>query len=169
MADVLSRIEINSIFQHAAKIDWHAFAKAQRNDYELKRYLDETNFANVIEEEWNGATLLCDVSSDDTRAGLNEREAPGKFVTARPPKRLAKPSSVPHAVVSTLQKHRPKRQNWYNLAVYTSETVGDDQSCEAVRVWLSLFKQKAASQKKIALLPWHLTTIVFVIDSLSLL
>ena len=75
VADVLSRIEINSIFQHAAKIDWHAFAKAQRNDYELKRYLDETNFANVIEEEWNGATLLCDVSGDGTRAGLNEREA----------------------------------------------------------------------------------------------
>jgi len=51
MADALSRIEINSIFQHAAKIDWHAFAKAQRNDYELKRYLGETNPANVIEQE----------------------------------------------------------------------------------------------------------------------
>ena len=64
VADALSRNEINSIFQHAAKIDWHAFAKAQRNDYELKRYLDETNSANVIEHEWNGATLLCGISRD---------------------------------------------------------------------------------------------------------
>ena len=66
VADALSRIEINSIFQHAAKIDWHAFAKAQRYDYELKRYLDETKSANVIKQEWNGATLLCDVSRYDT-------------------------------------------------------------------------------------------------------
>jgi len=66
VADALSRIEINSIFQHAAKIDWHAFAKAQWNDYELKRYLDETNSSNVIKQEWNGATLLCDVSRDGT-------------------------------------------------------------------------------------------------------
>jgi len=66
VADALSRIEINSIFQHAAKIHWHAFAKAQRNDYELKRYLDKTNSANVIEHEWNGASLLCDVSRDGT-------------------------------------------------------------------------------------------------------
>jgi len=42
------------------------------------------------------------------RAGLNEREAPGKIVTARPPKRLAQMRSVSHAHVSTLQKHRSK-------------------------------------------------------------
>jgi len=36
------------------------------------------------------------------RAGLNEREAPGKVVTARPPKRLAQLLSVSHALVSTL-------------------------------------------------------------------
>ena len=35
VADALSCIEINSIFQCAAKIDWHALAKAQRNDNEL--------------------------------------------------------------------------------------------------------------------------------------
>ena len=46
VADALNSIEINSIFQHATKIDWHAFAKTQRNDHELKRYLDETNSAN---------------------------------------------------------------------------------------------------------------------------
>jgi len=43
--------------------------------------------------------------SDLARAGLNEHEAPGKVVTARPPKRLAQLRSVSHALVSTLQKH----------------------------------------------------------------
>jgi len=42
------------------------------------------------------------------RAGLNEREAPGKVVTARPLKRIAQLRSVSHNLVSTLQKHRPK-------------------------------------------------------------
>jgi len=46
-----------------------------------------------------------------TRAGLNEREAPGKVVTARPTNRLAQPRSVSNAHVATLQKHRLKRQN----------------------------------------------------------
>ena len=36
------------------------------------------------------------------RAGLNEREAPGKVVTARPLKRLTQLSSVSHTLVSTL-------------------------------------------------------------------
>jgi len=40
------------------------------------------------------------------RAGLNGREAPGKVVTARHPKRLAQVRSVSHVLVSTLQKHR---------------------------------------------------------------
>jgi len=38
-----------------------------------------------------------------SRAGLNEREAPGKVVTARPHKHLAQLRSVSHALVSTLQ------------------------------------------------------------------
>jgi len=42
------------------------------------------------------------------RAGLNECEAQGKVVTARPPKRLAQLSSVSHALVSTLQKQQSK-------------------------------------------------------------
>jgi len=36
------------------------------------------------------------------RAGLNEREAPGKVVTARPPKHLAQLRSVSHVLFSTL-------------------------------------------------------------------
>ena len=40
------------------------------------------------------------------RAGLNEREAPGKVATARPPKRLAQLRTFSHVLVSTLQKHR---------------------------------------------------------------
>ena len=35
-------------------------------------------------------------------------EAPSKVVTARPPKRLAQLRNVSHALVSTLQTHRPK-------------------------------------------------------------
>jgi len=51
--------------------------------------------------------LLLTVSS----ARLNEREAPGKAVTARPSKRLAQLRSVSHALVSTLEKHRLKTSN----------------------------------------------------------
>jgi len=36
-------------------------------------------------------------------AGLNEREATGKVVTARTPKHLAQLRSVSHALVSSLQ------------------------------------------------------------------
>ena len=39
-------------------------------------------------------------------AGLNERKAPGKVLTARPPKHLAQLRSISHSLVSTLQKHR---------------------------------------------------------------
>jgi len=42
------------------------------------------------------------------RTGLSERQAPGKVVTAGPPKRWALLRSVSHALVSTLQKHRSK-------------------------------------------------------------
>ena len=62
VADALSRVEIAAIFQHAAQIDWNDFAKAQQNDYVLKRYLDETDSANVATCEWQGVKLLCDVS-----------------------------------------------------------------------------------------------------------
>jgi len=64
VADALSRVEIAACFQHAAQIDWNDFAKAQQNDYVLKRYLDETGSANVVTHEWQGAKLLCDVSRD---------------------------------------------------------------------------------------------------------
>jgi len=70
------------------------------------------------------------------RAGLNDREAPGKVVTARPFKRLAQLSSVSHTLVSTLQKHRQKRKNRYNLAAYTSEAIGGDHVRWFVCGWL---------------------------------
>jgi len=57
------------------------------------------------------------------RAGLNEREAPCKVVTARPPKHLAQLRSVSHALVSTLQSTGKNRQNWYDLAAYISEKI----------------------------------------------
>ena len=42
------------------------------------------------------------------RAGLNEREAPGKVVSTSPPKRLTQLRSVSHVLASTLPKHRSK-------------------------------------------------------------
>jgi len=64
VADALSRVEIVAIFQHAAQIDWKYFAKAQQNDYVLKRYLEETDSANEVTHEWQSVKLLCDVSRD---------------------------------------------------------------------------------------------------------
>jgi len=48
------------------------------------------------------------VEGPATRAELNEREAPGNVVAARPSKRITqlRMRSVSHAVVSTSQKHR---------------------------------------------------------------
>jgi len=37
-------------------------------------------------------------------------------MNATPPKRLAQLRSASHALVSTLQKHRSKTSNWYDLA-----------------------------------------------------
>jgi len=51
------------------------------------------------------------------RVGLNEGEAPGTFVTARLPKHLAKPSSVSHALVSNLQKHRSQLLQFGSLHI----------------------------------------------------
>jgi len=57
-------------------------------------------------------TLLSQLSNKKAdvlrRAGLNERETPGKVVTARPPKRLVQLCTISHALVSTLQKDRSK-------------------------------------------------------------
>ena len=52
VVDALSHVEIAAIFQHAAQIDWNDFAKAQQNDYVLKRYLEGTNSVNVLTQEW---------------------------------------------------------------------------------------------------------------------
>jgi len=64
VAYALSREEIAAMSQHAAQIDWNDFAKSQQNDFVLKRYLDETDSANVAIHEWHGVKLLCDVSRD---------------------------------------------------------------------------------------------------------
>jgi len=83
-----------------------------------------------------------------TRAGLNEREAPGKVVTTRPPKRLAQLCGVSHALVLTLQKHRSKKSklirfgslhfkdNWGEVAMYGGSYV------------VNLFKQKVYQKKR---------------------
>jgi len=59
-----------------------------------------------------------------SRAGFNEGQAPGKVLTARP----SNPSNCVAFQMPTLQLCRStgqKRQNWYDLTAYTSETIGD--------------------------------------------
>jgi len=69
------------------------------------------------------------------RAGLNEREAPGKIVTARPPKSLAQLSNVSHALVSTLQKHRSKMSKLIRFgSLHFRDNLGWPRT--AVRMWL---------------------------------
>ena len=55
------------------------------------------------------------------RAGLNEREAPGKVVTARPPKRLAQLRIAFH--IPSFQLCKRTGQKHQSLAAYTSETI----------------------------------------------
>jgi len=56
---------------------------------------------------YGGGLVLCSAR----RVGLNEREAPGKVVTARPPERLAQLRSVSHALFSAWRSTGEKRQN----------------------------------------------------------
>jgi len=71
----------------------------------------------------------------EARAGLNEREAPAKVMTARPPKRWAQLRSVSQSLVSTLQKHRSKTSK---LIRFVSLHFRDNWrwSCTSVRMWL---------------------------------
>ena len=97
------------------------------------------------------------------RAGLNEREAPGK-VTARPPKRWAQLSTVSHVLVSALQKHRSKTSNLLRFgSLHFRGSWG--WPCMAGRMWLICSNKKLYHKKTIVLLRWHYTTIFFVIDS----
>jgi len=61
-----------------------------------------------------------------------------------------------------------KRQNWYDLADYTSETIWLGVNMYGGSYVVNLFKQKIVSQRIIFLLPWHYTTIFFVIHSLTI-
>jgi len=99
------------------------------------------------------------------RAGLNEREAPGKVVTARSTKRSAQLRSVSNALVSTLQKH-PSNVKTYTIWQPTLQRQSRVTMYGGSYV-VNLFEQKVASTKTIFLLPWHYTTIFFVVDSHS--
>ena len=73
-------------------------------------------------------------------------------MNARPPKRLGPLRSVSHALVSTLQKHQSKRQNWCDLAAYTQRQLGVIM-CGGSCV-VNLLKQNVVGlQKTILLLP----------------
>jgi len=75
-----------------------------------------------------GLTIVANVAIATGRAGLNEREAPGKIVTSRPPQRLAQLWSVSNALVSNLPKHRSKTSKLMRFGSqhFSSETIGDD-------------------------------------------
>jgi len=78
-----------------------------------------------------------------SRAELNESEALGKVVTVRPPKHLAQLRNVSHALFSFCRSSGQKRQNWYDLAANTSETIGGDHvACTAGRMWLICSNRK---------------------------
>jgi len=76
-----------------------------------------------------------------SRAGLNEREAPGKAVTAGPTKRLAQLRSGSHALVSTWKKHRWKTSK---LIRFGSLHFRDHWAwpCTSVRMWLICSNRK---------------------------
>ena len=100
------------------------------------------------------------------RTGLNEPEAPGKVVTARPPKRLAQLRSVLHALVSTLQKYRSKTSKLIRFcSLHCRDNWGWPHT--AVCMWLICSNRKLYHKKRF-LLPWHHTTIFLVIDSLTI-
>jgi len=87
------------------------------------------------------------------RAGLNECEAPGKNVTARPPSRLAQlHSSVSHALVSTLQ-HWSKTSKLIRFgSLHFSDNWG--WPCTAVRMWLIYSNRKLYHKTKLSRLPY---------------
>jgi len=89
---------------------------------------------------------------------------PGKVVSARPPKRLAQLRSVSQALVSNLQKHRSKTSK---LIRFSRLHFRDNWRwpCAALRMWLVCLNRKLYHKTAIFLLPWHYTTIFFVIDS----
>jgi len=93
------------------------------------------------------ASLSCKIIIDaGNRAGLNEREASGKVLTARPPKRLAQLWSVSHALVSSLQNHRSKMSK---LIPFGSLHFRDNGGwpCTAVRMWLTCSNRKLYHKK----------------------
>jgi len=59
-----------------------------------------------------------------------------------------------------------KCQNWYDLAAYISEIIGGTMFGGSYVI--SLFKRTVVSQKTIFLLPWHYTTIFFIINSVTI-
>ena len=100
------------------------------------------------------------------RARLNEREAPGKVVVARPPKRLAQLRSVSHTLVSTLQKHRSKTSKLIRFdSLHFRDIWGWPRT--AVRTWLICSKRKLYHKETIFLPLCHCTTIFCVIDTLT--
>ena len=62
VADTLSRVQINAIFQHAQQIDWNRFADAQKHDTAVQALIDDDNSLTIEMRNYNGVNVLCDIS-----------------------------------------------------------------------------------------------------------
>ena len=62
VADTLSRVQINAIFQHAQQIVWNRFADAQKHDTAVQALIDDDDTLTIEMREYNGVTVLCDIS-----------------------------------------------------------------------------------------------------------
>jgi len=102
-----------------------------------------------------------------TRAGLNDREALGKVVTTRPTKDLAQLCSLPHALVSTLQKHRSKMSKLIRFGILHFRN-NWGWPCTAVRMWLMCWNRKLYRQKQYYCYRDATQQPIYVIDSLTI-
>ena len=62
VADTLSRVQINAIFQHAQQIDWCRFADAQKHDVTVQELVAGDNSLKIELRTYNNVNVLCDVS-----------------------------------------------------------------------------------------------------------
>ena len=66
VADTLSRVQINAIFQHAQHIDWTRFAEAQKSDVAVQALAEGASSLKIELRNYNGVDILCDVSQPNS-------------------------------------------------------------------------------------------------------
>ena len=66
VADTLSRVQINAVFQHAQHIDWTRFAEAQKSDVAVQALAEGASSLKIELRNYNGVDILCDVSQPNS-------------------------------------------------------------------------------------------------------